>query len=167
MKQLALGFIQYVQDYDEQFPGGGGAQGIQAFSGESWANQIYSYEKSTGVYKCPDDLTNGSTPNESYAFNLNLGQYQGGGLTTLAAITGGAEISSTNSAKCTSPTQTVLLFEANGGTGNTVMAANPSTAPTANTAAYPIGNGADSTESALVIATPTAAPTTLVTSGAY
>ncbi|MDR3710712.1 MAG: DUF1559 domain-containing protein, partial [Capsulimonadaceae bacterium] len=45
MKQLGIGFVQYVQDYDERFP-----------STAYWGSQIYPYEKSTGVFKCPDDV---------------------------------------------------------------------------------------------------------------
>ena len=64
MKQLGLGFIQYVQDYDNNYPGGG----------NYWAGDIYSYEKSTGVYKCPDDKTENAPPlyRISYAMNANL-----------------------------------------------------------------------------------------------
>jgi prepilin-type N-terminal cleavage/methylation domain-containing protein/prepilin-type processing-associated H-X9-DG protein len=74
-KQLGLGFIQYVQDYDETFPIG------DNYYGSGWAGQIYSYVKSTGVYKCPDDPTNpqadaspgtGTSYPVSYAANMNL-----------------------------------------------------------------------------------------------
>src|ERR1700749_3137570 len=47
-KQLGLGIMQYVQDYDEAFPCGnlpsqfGGLYG----GGAGWANQVYSYIKS-------------------------------------------------------------------------------------------------------------------------
>ena len=74
MIQICLGFIQYVQDYDEKWPDMGSGGGY-------WASQIYSYEKSTGVYKCPDDPTqNTTTPTYviSYAANSNLGAHGGG-----------------------------------------------------------------------------------------
>jgi prepilin-type N-terminal cleavage/methylation domain-containing protein/prepilin-type processing-associated H-X9-DG protein len=48
MKQLGLGFTQYNQDYDEYFTGSG-------YYGQGWAEHIYPYVKSAGVYKCPDD----------------------------------------------------------------------------------------------------------------
>lgn len=54
-KQLGLGFIQYVEDYDETYPTGGG--GGNGDLGMGWAGQIYPYVKSTGVYNCPDDST--------------------------------------------------------------------------------------------------------------
>ncbi len=104
-KQLGLAILQYSQDYDEKFPAGAGAGsgtyastllpgssappgggntansastagGIQP-SEAGWAGPIYTYVKSTGVYKCPDDSTaqkaaTGTTPTlypVSYAMN--------------------------------------------------------------------------------------------------
>ena len=88
MKQLGLAFIQYTQDTDEQMPSGRFIPGVDNTTtntptGAGWAGQIYTYVKSTGVYKCPDDSTGlGATTNGytaqpvSYAFNKNL---RGGG----------------------------------------------------------------------------------------
>ena len=50
-KQLGLGFIQYVQDYDEKYPSG------VAIEGSGWGGQIYPYVKSTQIYICPDDAS--------------------------------------------------------------------------------------------------------------
>jgi prepilin-type N-terminal cleavage/methylation domain-containing protein len=80
LKQLGLGFIQYVQDYDEKWPGGiwagtGNSNAHNDTNQAAWATQIYSYEKSTGVYKCPDDSTQNNASSEyatSYEFNANL-----------------------------------------------------------------------------------------------
>lgn len=49
LKQIALGVIQYVQDYDERFPK------IARVPGESagWAHRIQPYLKSTQLLKCP------------------------------------------------------------------------------------------------------------------
>jgi len=84
-KQLGLSIIQYVQDYDEKFPAGyivGAANTGSALvapnidtnksnglTGWQWAQQIYSYTKSMGVYKCPDE---GQNVSQSYYFNQNL-----------------------------------------------------------------------------------------------
>jgi prepilin-type N-terminal cleavage/methylation domain-containing protein/prepilin-type processing-associated H-X9-DG protein len=82
LKQLGLAVLQYVQDYDETFPGirfdsqsvnakddlplpsaapygpvGPYGSGADWASGQGWAGQINTYVKSTGVYKCPDDPT--------------------------------------------------------------------------------------------------------------
>jgi len=76
MKQLGLGFIQYVQDYDEKWPASAGCVVTNGNdTGAFWAAQIYSYEKSTGIYKCPDDSTQNTTAPTyaiSYAMNSNL-----------------------------------------------------------------------------------------------
>lgn len=98
-KQLALGLLQYVQDNDETFPPG--ANG----GGRGWAGEIYTYVKSTGVYKCPDDptpvnfnLASNLTPPHvpvSYGMNTNLAAPRQGG--TLAAQA--------------APASTVMLFE--------------------------------------------------------
>jgi prepilin-type N-terminal cleavage/methylation domain-containing protein/prepilin-type processing-associated H-X9-DG protein len=53
-KQLGLGILQYVQDYDEVYPASNG--GIAT---GNWGQQIYPYVKSTGVFACPDS-TDGS-----------------------------------------------------------------------------------------------------------
>jgi len=145
LKQLALAFVQYTQDYDEAFPGGGGAAAIVNYSGEDWANQIYPYEKSSGVYKCPDDTSNSGSPGVSYAYNQNIGLYEN----ALAAIPGTGSttaISSTMSAKFSSPTSTVLLFEAND--SYTTAVPNPSN-PSSATNPFPIWSGEDSATTVL------------------
>ena len=63
-KQLGLGALQYAQDNDECF-----MQSNQ--NGYGWAETIYSYVKSVGVYKCPDDSTAGTSV-VSYMWNRNL-----------------------------------------------------------------------------------------------
>ncbi len=98
-KQIGLAFIQYTQDYDEKEPAG--------FSyGAGWAGNLYTYIKSTGVYKCPDDPSSpitsyGPFPYNvvSYGFNQSL---QGYGLTsTLSSLA--------------APASTVLACEMEGG----------------------------------------------------
>ncbi len=71
-KQLGLALIQYQQDADEKYPSGS-SFGTENAYGAGWAGQIYTYTKSTGLYKCPDDSTgfNQGVP-VSYAFNQNI-----------------------------------------------------------------------------------------------
>jgi prepilin-type N-terminal cleavage/methylation domain-containing protein/prepilin-type processing-associated H-X9-DG protein len=54
-KQISLGFLQYLQDYDEQFP---------HVKGESpWIYSVQPYLKSTQILRCPsDDSENFTTP---------------------------------------------------------------------------------------------------------
>ena len=95
-KQLGLAFVQYSQDYDEKYPQGV----ISTFSandhlGVGWGGQIYTYVKSTGVYKCPDDSTatvaqTATTPTlypVSYAYNAQIANsYGSNNNASLAAI---------------------------------------------------------------------------------
>jgi prepilin-type N-terminal cleavage/methylation domain-containing protein len=79
-KQLALAALQYVQDYDETFPlgttfNGGWLTGasttpwdwrasspqVYAARKSAWANAIYSYIKSYGVFLCPTSAANRAT----------------------------------------------------------------------------------------------------------
>ena len=92
MKQLGLGFIQYTQDNDEKYPGCNNA----ATFPWGWAGEIYPYVKSTGVYRCPDDSTTGTT---SYAVNQAL-------YYNINGYPGHASIAALNS-----PAVTVLLLE--------------------------------------------------------
>jgi prepilin-type N-terminal cleavage/methylation domain-containing protein len=70
-KQLGLGFLQYIQDNDENLPYSGDGK---ADLGTHWAGAIYPYVKSTAVYACPDDSVKPVAPNNiiSYASNGNL-----------------------------------------------------------------------------------------------
>jgi len=77
-KQLGLGFMQYIEDYDENFmPADNGPVQMK---GHGWGCRIYPYVKSTGVYGCPDDFTipNAGTTKVSYAFNVDLDPTTGG-----------------------------------------------------------------------------------------
>jgi prepilin-type N-terminal cleavage/methylation domain-containing protein/prepilin-type processing-associated H-X9-DG protein len=110
LKQLGLGFAQYIEDYDEYYPLGNGVSGL--YTGNGWAGQIYPYVKSTGVYKCPDDPTQpvaaGTNTNAcypvSYAFNYNIPRTP---LDQSNAMSGKLSMLS-------APTQTVCLAEVQG-----------------------------------------------------
>ncbi|BDI32453.1 hypothetical protein CCAX7_45040 [Capsulimonas corticalis] len=116
LKQLGLGFTQYVQDYDEKYPSIGGVDpnwetdtnGNQA----GWANQIYPYVKSVGVYACPDDSTINqaqptyTTPRKvSYNINYFVFVYDYGPSPGVDNF-GGAALSQFNA-----PSSTFLLYE--------------------------------------------------------
>lgn len=116
-KQLGLAFVQYVQDYDEKWPAGVGATvppSPTPTGGYGWVGPMYSYIKSTGLLKCPDDNTPAiikTTYTEypvSYGFNSNAA--------------GQADASFNASA------HTVVLFEVQGVTANitTIFANSPS-----------------------------------------
>jgi prepilin-type N-terminal cleavage/methylation domain-containing protein/prepilin-type processing-associated H-X9-DG protein len=54
LKQIALGIIQYTQDYDERFPliYAGSGSGSQTLG---WAAQLQPYIKSTQIFQCPSE----------------------------------------------------------------------------------------------------------------
>ena len=116
MKQMGLGFLQYQQDNDERFM-------PSDYYGQGWAGDVYPYEKSGGIYGCPDDPTSVSTAGDSkvsYAANTNIVGSGGGGSTATqgdgnmgAGWTAAPALSQQNS-----PAVTVLLFEIQGNTCN-------------------------------------------------
>ena len=102
-KQLGLGLLQYVQDYDETYPSGSGS----TFIGIGWAGEIYTYVKSTKVYSCPDDSYNPPKAGDqviSYAYNAALCRTDKLGNGTPLGVSGSA-------AKLTAPAKTVMLCE--------------------------------------------------------
>jgi len=101
-KQLSLGLLQYIQDYDESSPAGaqipvGQVCAGSRMPGRGWAGEIYPYIKSVQVYKCPNDPTQPDTSVSpalvpcSYALNMYFAN---------------ASIATLNA-----PSKTVLLFE--------------------------------------------------------
>jgi prepilin-type N-terminal cleavage/methylation domain-containing protein/prepilin-type processing-associated H-X9-DG protein len=86
VKQLGLGTLMYVQDYDESFPLGrtwstDPAGGFYP----GWANVLEPYLKSVGIFRCPSDAgqdgnnapSGGLGPWMSYAANALCGGYDG------------------------------------------------------------------------------------------
>ena len=104
-KQLGLGFLQYIQDNDEAFPGLRTNLGNAA----GWAADIYPYVKSTGVYKCPDHSTPATAPQVpiSYSFNMMLGSFNSFGH-------GGSHAIPLTLAAINTPVLTALLAEQSG-----------------------------------------------------
>jgi prepilin-type N-terminal cleavage/methylation domain-containing protein/prepilin-type processing-associated H-X9-DG protein len=91
LRQLGMAFLQYVQDYDETFPGAyNGGNGVDTAGANvgGWIyykelldqmtppgpdfdptrGSIYPYVKNSRIYVCPDD-TLGQTTGDSYAVN--------------------------------------------------------------------------------------------------
>ena len=130
-KQLGLAFIQYTQDADEKYPYGRN----EPFSGYpvGWAGQIYSYTKSTGVFKCPDDSTTATAPAVpiSYGYNWNVGNSTDGQI-----FTGGwnqQTAAPATLAQFNSPARTVLMCEAFGATADIANPANSTSPEVAST----------------------------------
>lgn len=82
LKQIGLGIIQYIQDYDERLPGAtDGNGGVNQRGGWTYytafgrparfdpaQGSIYPYIKSSQIFVCPSDAA-GSTAGNSYAIN--------------------------------------------------------------------------------------------------
>jgi prepilin-type N-terminal cleavage/methylation domain-containing protein/prepilin-type processing-associated H-X9-DG protein len=82
LKQIGLGLLQYVQDYDERYPthlrtGGPGSLGagiIPASDGAyGWYQQIHPYIKSTQLFNCPSSAAPAVTYTGSYIQTLSYG----------------------------------------------------------------------------------------------
>lgn len=74
MKSIGLGYLQYMQDYDERYYVG--ASGFFP-TGAGWAGVVYPYIKSKQVFVCPSDNTPIYTGQSdwsvvSYSFNAGI-----------------------------------------------------------------------------------------------
>jgi prepilin-type N-terminal cleavage/methylation domain-containing protein/prepilin-type processing-associated H-X9-DG protein len=90
LKQIGLGMMQYVQDYDGTFP----QNYNESTSSYGWAEAIQPYLKSTQIYQCPSDETpppsnTNATPDgqeigfTDYGYNVALGNGLGGTCNTV------------------------------------------------------------------------------------
>jgi len=92
LKQIALGELMYVQDYDERFTGWNPNPAQNAWNLPNgsgwWMNQVYPYIKNYQVYACPDDTrpdgaNNGwgyavipnTTPTQYYVSSYGISEY--------------------------------------------------------------------------------------------
>jgi prepilin-type N-terminal cleavage/methylation domain-containing protein/prepilin-type processing-associated H-X9-DG protein len=107
LKQVGLGMIQYVQDYDETYPYGIGGwctpvtdtppcNWTRNYSG--WAGEIYPYVKSTKSFQCPDDTSIPAAGNARLQISYGM-NYQAMGI---------------QASKFTSTANTVAMFEVTG-----------------------------------------------------
>ena len=81
LKQIALGFAQYTQDYDERYPMGW--YNVSPTPNDGWASLIQPYVKSVQLFQCPSEPVTGKTDPtggayNDYAMNPALGYNTGG-----------------------------------------------------------------------------------------
>jgi prepilin-type N-terminal cleavage/methylation domain-containing protein/prepilin-type processing-associated H-X9-DG protein len=139
MKQISLGFVQYVQDYDERFPSGVVGSSVDA---SGWVDEIYPEVQSIGVFKCPDDATSPIAPFNDISYGLN------------SNVSGSASLS-----QFVATSSTVLLFEVSGVTGDpTRIWAGTTATPLLNIAGV-VGNGTPESAGAAQASTNNAATT--------
>ena len=131
-KQLGLALVQYCQDYDEVYPiGTGKCDPNNPGRVTGWAGQLYTYVKSTAVYRCPDDASKGTV---SYAYNQGLTTpnvyYQKSLLDAANHVTAPALPTITT---LTAPASTVFLFELqNSSVGVNLTNGTDTTSPSAD-----------------------------------
>jgi len=112
-KQLGLAMLQYIQDYDEQFP----LSNLQELPGQvGWANLLEPYVKSVDVYHCPDfsegvseETLDQGAESTTYNYNTMLG-YGDEDVPKMASYI--RSFSSQNLAAVQVVSQTVMLMEA-------------------------------------------------------
>ncbi len=133
LKQLGLAFVQYTQDYDEKYPGKSDIFPTTTNYPNGWANLIYPYVKSTGVYACPDDSV--AAPKVSYSMNYAIWNSNNGAAETGIAL-----------AQFTAPASTVLVYEGGSGGSNGAQGdpsvQNPSSANAAGNSDWNTDNAA-------------------------
>jgi len=142
LKQLGLGFLQYVQDNDETAPfvdlyGLTSQQNAADWYGQTWNDLIYPYVRNANVYDCPDDYQNNyystlSTRNQSQigSYIANTEGY-GDGTSPLSVVqnnSGGglAWASLVNVAKYQDPSGTFVLADGSAASNDCFSLANNS-----------------------------------------
>ena len=70
LKQIGLGFLMYVQDYDERIPPNGDWNG-----GHYWQYRIEPYLKNVQIFACPSDDRGPFNYHEDWAGNPQLMYY--------------------------------------------------------------------------------------------
>ena len=91
LKQMGLGIIQYVQDYDEKFPQGYYYPDNNSSAGGyiHWSGTTQPYLKSLQIFVCPSDANGGLAPTNFTGSNMGQGVpagqvSQGGSFASLA-----------------------------------------------------------------------------------
>lgn len=108
LKQIALGFKQYINDFDERYPLVAVTNAVNTTYAPpyGWADALQPYLKNTQVYQCPSDSAEGQdggsiTAFSDYYYNKNfIREIVRGGTTT---VTTGA-----NESMFGSSTQTIM-----------------------------------------------------------
>jgi len=130
LKQIGLGLLQYVQDFDEMMPAGA----YSTTPATKWMDVIHPYTKSTQIFTCPSDsaglpfqFPSGSTSNfGSYAINAAYPR-TGDNANSPTSDVGGATPVMVSNAQIATPATTMWIADVtpiNAGNGNSNNAAN-------------------------------------------
>lgn len=72
LKQIYLGYYQYIRDYDDRYPRA--VNGVFSMTdSSSWIGQLQPYLKSSSIFICPGSLSGGQF-SSSFAYNTRLSQ---------------------------------------------------------------------------------------------
>ena len=122
LKQIGLGMLQYVQDYDERFVpttvfGGSGASTAPPYaSPRGWADAIYPYTKSVQINQCPSESRPGSdNPNDGVSATGSFTDY---GYNNSIGVNGVAAGTPLSLAQAPRASLSVMVFESVSGTAN-------------------------------------------------
>lgn len=117
LKQLALGFKQYINDFDERYPlvaseATGSATGVPPYG---WADSLQPYIKNTQVYQCPSDTAEGADDPRvegytDYWYNRNFVRW--------IPRAGTAIVTGANESMLQASSQTIIAGDGGGSTGN-------------------------------------------------
>lgn len=140
LKQLALGMLQYTQDYDEHFPLYDVCDTNTACGPYGWTDATQPYLKSFQVIQCPSDPNPpAASPSSAfyvdYGYNLWIGGYH--------SVVGSAHATGLAMSVFTQPTLTVLLCDitANAQGGGTASSyVTGCTSPAASSCGWFIGD---------------------------
>lgn len=121
-RQLGMAILQYAGDNnDKLFVAGANPHGFgYAGLGLGWAGKSYSYIKSVGVFRCPDDVTADVSAGESGSLNgaamqtVSYGLNENLGGVIYPPIVKATPIPPVSLGQIAAPARTVLLFEVSG-----------------------------------------------------
>jgi prepilin-type N-terminal cleavage/methylation domain-containing protein/prepilin-type processing-associated H-X9-DG protein len=101
LKQIGLGVMQYIQDYDEKYPSTmidlNGDGSFSAATDQGWSVIIQPYMKSSQIFQCPSETNSAGAANSNGYTDYYYNGVVGGGWNGAGtAPTGGAAIAGTS-----------------------------------------------------------------------
>ena len=109
LRQIALAFSQYTQDYSGRFPGESYNNGVD----QGWTTVIQPHLKSVALYQCPSeanaqitDISLGRNDYSDYYYNTNL---------TYTINGAGIQTRGLSQSRLKAPTETILIGEGHNG----------------------------------------------------
>ncbi len=116
LKQLGLGVMQYIQDYDEKYPSLGTAGSA---SDAGWSEKLQPYVKSTQIFQCPSETNPPTAATGADYTDYFISQY----------VTGAVGAAGVSQASLNATALTVLMGDADGNKSD--LSLKEATAPTA------------------------------------